>query len=147
MSKEQWQKALSNLLKKILAGKTMNLNLQILNDKYAICKFNTDSDIPDSIKDSDFYSVTRTKDELSVVCKQSGSLNNCEINENWRILKVAGSLDLSLIGIIAEISGILRDNKIPIFTISTFETDYILVKSKNLNRAVDSLKAKGHEIT
>ena len=123
------------------------MNLQILNDKYAICKFNVNSDLPDWVKDSDFYSVTKTNDELSVVCKQSGSLDNCEISEDWQILKVAGPLDLSLIGIIAEISGTLRDNKIPIFTVSTFETDYILVKSKDLTRAVNSLKASGHKIT
>lgn len=124
----------------------MNLNLQLLNDKYAICRFNIDSVIPDWIKDLDFYSVTKTKDELSVVCKQSGLLNDCEINEDWRILKVVGPLDLSFIGIIAEISGILKENEISIFTISTYETDYILVKSNDLNRAIDSLKAKGYEM-
>jgi hypothetical protein len=125
----------------------MNLSLQILNDKYAIYRFDVDPSLPDWIKDSDFYSITKTKDELSVVCKQSGSLDNCEISKDWRVLKIAGQLDLSLIGIIAEISGILRDNKIPIFTISTFETDYILVKSKDLNTAIDSLEANGYEIT
>ena len=89
------------------------MNLQILNDKYAICKFNVNSDLPDWVKDSDFYSVTKTNDELSVVCKQSGSLDNCEISEDWQILKVAGPLGLSLIGIIAEISVTLKKSKIP----------------------------------
>jgi hypothetical protein len=126
----------------------MQLNLIILKDTYAIYKFKGDSDITDLINDSDFYSVTKTQDELSVVSKQLDSVSDMlEINKDWRIFKLSGPLDFSLIGIIAEVSRIFKENKIPIFTISTYETDYILVKSRDLNRAIDSLKANGHEIT
>jgi hypothetical protein len=126
----------------------MQLNLIILKDTYAIYKFKGDSDITDLINDSDFYSVTKTQDELSVVSKQLDSVSDMlEVNKGWRIFKLSGPLDFSLIGIIAGISRIFKENKIPIFTISTYETDYILVKSRDLNRAIDSLKANGHEIT
>ncbi len=125
----------------------MKLRFIILKDKYAIHRFDSCSDIPMWIKDSDFYSVTKTKDELSIVCKQLDSITEAaEINKDWRILKLQGPLDFSLVGIIAEIAGILKESNITIFTISTFETDYILVKNKNLDRAIDSLKANGHEI-
>ena len=68
------------------------------------------------------------------------------MNSDWRALKIAGPLDLTLVGIIAEISRILKDSNISIFSISTYETDYVMVKNRDLNKAVDSLKANGHEI-
>lgn len=126
----------------------MQLRLTLLKNTFAIYKYESDSDIPDWINNSDFYSVTKTKDELSVVCKQLDTINNMqEVSKDWRTFKIEGPLDFSLIGIIAEISKILKENKISIFTISTYDTDYILVKSKDLQGAVDSLKANGHEIT
>lgn len=125
----------------------MKLNLIILNETYAICRFKADSDFPDWISDSEFYSLTKTKDELSLVCQQNDSLSQAiEINKDWRIIKVSGPLDFSLTGIIAEISGILAENKIPVFTISTYQTDYFLVKGQDINKAIDSLKYSGYDI-
>lgn len=126
----------------------MMLNLIILKDTYAIYRFNSDIDIPEWIKDSDFYSVTRTQDELSVVSKQYDSITEeYAVNAGWRVIKIQGPLDFSLVGIIAEVSGLLKKRKISIFTISTYDTDYILVKSQDLGKAVDSLKSNGHIIT
>ena len=126
----------------------MKLNLIILKDTYAICRFNNDNDIPEWIKDSEFYSVTRTQDELSVVCKQSGSITKeSAINTDWRIIKIQGPMDFSLVGIIAEVSGLLRKGKISVFTISTYDTDYIMVKNQDLVKAVDSLKSNEHVVT
>ncbi len=125
----------------------MQLTFIILKDKYAIYKFKPNSDIPDWIKTSDFYSITRTKNELSIVSKQNDVMTESqESNTDWKILKIKEPLDFSLIGIIAEISGILKEAQISIFTISTYDTDYILVKNQDLNKAIDSLKANGHEI-
>ena len=124
------------------------IKLKVLKDIYAVCKFNSSSEIPSVIYSSDFYSITKAPDELSVICKQSGLINDTQgINKDWRIIKVIGPLDFSLIGIIAEISRILYKNKISIFSISTYETDYILVKNLNLKRALDSLESNGYEIT
>jgi hypothetical protein len=126
----------------------MQLNLIILKDKYAIYRFETDSDIPNWIRNSDFYSITKTKDELSIISKQLDLTTEVpETNKDWRILKIQGPLDFSLIGIIAEISRILKEIKISIFTISTYDTDYIFLKNQDLNKAIDSLKANGHKIT
>lgn len=126
----------------------MELNLKILKDKYVIYRLETYSDIPDWIKDSDFYSITKTKDEISVISKQHDLTTEIpEANKDWRIMKIQGPLDLTLVGIQAEISGILKENNIPIFTISTYDTDYIFVKIHDINKAADSLKANGYGIT
>ncbi len=126
----------------------MKLNFLILKDKYAIYRFEPDSDIPLWVKDSGFYSVTKTNDELSIVCKQFDSISKrAKVNKDWKVLKVQGTLDFSLVGIIADISGILEKINVSVFTISTYDTDYILVKNQDLDKSIFSLKANGHEIT
>ena len=81
----------------------MKLKFIILKDKYVIHRFDSNYDIPIWIKDSDFYSATKTKDELSIVYKQLDSITEApEINKDWRILKIQGPLDFSIVGIIAE---------------------------------------------
>jgi hypothetical protein len=126
----------------------MILNFTLLKGEYSIYGFSRDSPIPGWIYDSDFYSVTRTSDELSIICKPVDVKLGIDtkIDYPWKILKICGVLDLSLIGIIATVSTILKENKIPIFTISTFDTDYILVKERDLNKAIAALRAEGHKI-
>lgn len=126
----------------------MQLNLIILKDIFAIYRFNSNEAIPERIEDSNFYSVTRTSDELSVVCKQSDSIEGeLAVNKDWRVLKIEGHLDFLLVGIIADISGLLKERNIPIFTISTYDTDYFLVRNRDLDKAVDSLKSGRYIIT
>ena len=116
------------------------MKLKILKDTYAIYKFSPDENIPLKMNNSDFYSITQTDDEISLVCRQSENIKDAlQVNKDWRVLKIIGPLDLSLVGVIAEISKILSENSIPIFTISTFETDYILVKDFDLNKAAEAL--------
>jgi hypothetical protein len=97
-----------------------------------------------------FFSVTKTEDELSVVCEQASiplpvpSELKCE--KDWRMLKVEGPLDFSLTGILSSLAGPLAAAKISIFAISTFDTDYILVKSENLSRACETLRHSGFTI-
>ena len=125
----------------------MILNFTVLKGNYFIYKFKHDEELPDWIYFCDFYSVTKTTDEISVVTSRSGSLpEGTEVNKDWRILKINGPLDFSLIGIIAGISNILKQEKISIFTISTYDTDYILVGQKDLSHAVEALREKGHNV-
>jgi len=124
------------------------MNILVLNKQYAIYKFRQVSDIPGWLSASDFYSITRTKDEVSVVAFQNDSVSHDIIcNNRWRIFKIVGPLDFSLIGIIAEISSILSAIKIPIFALSTFDTDYFLVRQAYLDLAIDALQIKGHTIS
>ena len=126
----------------------MTLNLIVLAKKYSIYKFQIDCILPDWIYLSDFYSITKTKDELSVITTQTDFFAEDIIcSKDWRIFKIVGPLDLSLIGIIADISDILKEKKISIFTISTYDTDYILVKQKDLNNSIKALEDKGHKIS
>ena len=124
------------------------MNLIVLAKKYSIYRFNNDCVLPDWIYLSDFYSITKTKDELSVITIQTKLISeNIACNKDWRILKIVGPLDFSLTGIIADISNILKEKKISIFTISTYDTDYIMVKQKDLNIGIKALKNKGYKIS
>ncbi|MGD0754514.1 MAG: ACT domain-containing protein [Bacteroidales bacterium] len=126
----------------------MIMNFTVLRGKYSIYKFKYQSVLPDWIYSSDFYSVTKTKDELSVIALQTELISEDIVCSNdWKIFKIEGSLDFSLVGIIADISAILKEKKIPIFTISTYETDYILVKQKDLSAGMKALRDKGHLIS
>jgi len=117
----------------------MKLKLQILPEKFAICHFDRDTKIPDWAKEIYFCSITRTDDELSIVCPQDKIPGGALCEKNWRCFKVEGPLPLSLIGIISSLSKPLADAKIPIFCISTYETDYLLVEDENLKRAREIL--------
>lgn len=126
----------------------MNLNFNLLEKRYSIYKFESGSVLPDWINSSHFYSITSTDDELSVVALQTDFVNEgIACNRDWRILKITGHLDLSLTGIIADITDILKEKKVTIFIISTYNTDYILVKQSKLDIAINALKEKGHTIS
>ena len=94
-----------------------------------------------------FFSVTKTEDEISVVMLQDKISSDVKVEKDWRILKVEGTLDFSLIGILAKISEILAKNSISIFVISTFNTDYILVKEEKIEKAMTVLSKEGYEIS
>jgi hypothetical protein len=116
------------------------MNLIVLANIYSIYRFDIESTLPDWIYQSDFYSITRTDEELSVIAVQNDLISEKIIcNKDWRILKIAGPLDFSLIGIIADISHILKEQKISIFTISTYDTDYFLVKQEDLKTGIEAL--------
>ena len=124
------------------------MNFIVLTKKYSIYKFRNNSILPDWIYSSEFYSITKTKDELSVIALQTDLISEDYVeNKDWRMLKIVGPLDFALIGIIADVSKIFKENKISIFTISTYETDYILVKQKDLKIGIRALKEKGHEVS
>jgi hypothetical protein len=123
-------------------------NLKVLQKKYSILKFQTDSALPDWIYLSDFYSITKTNEELSVITEQPDPANDkITGSKDWRVLKIIGPLDFSMIGVIADISNILKDARVPIFTISTYNTDYILVKQKDLDVTIRALRNKNYNIT
>jgi uncharacterized protein len=124
------------------------MDLVILPGIYSIYRFAPGTAIPDWINTSDFFSVTGSADELSVVATRCDAVPpGTKANHGWKAIKISGQLDFSLVGIIAEISGILRDSGIPIFVISTFDTDFILVKSEKLEVAIGSLRDKGYNIS
>ena len=125
----------------------MNLNFKVLPGKFAVYKFQKETPLTSWIYSSDFYSLTKTRDELSVIAVQNDDLpSDVSSSKNWRIIKIEGPLDFSLIGIIAGITEILKENGISLLTVSTYSTDYILVKQKDLYSALEALKQHGHHI-
>lgn len=122
------------------------LTMKLLKDEYGVCRLARNASIPKWAEDSDFFSVTKTSDELSIVCLENSIPSEIKCERGWRILKIEGPLDFSLIGILAPISTILAENRISIFAISTYDTDYVLVKDKDIANAIKALAVKNYEI-
>ena len=97
--------------------------------------------------DSEYSFIGKTDEEKSLVCiTEDVPSNVTEREDGWMAFRIQGVLDLSMIGILSEISGILAENKIGIFVISTYNTDYVLTKKENYQRALDVLNRAGYKI-
>ncbi len=123
-----------------------HLTLSLLLDRFAICRLPATAATPEWATRGEFFSITRTTDELSIVCRQNEvpELTACE--RDWRALKIAGPLDFALKGILASLAAPLAAADISIFVISTFDTDYLLVKAEALETAVTTLIRAGHHV-
>jgi hypothetical protein len=97
--------------------------------------------------DADLYFIGRTDEEISLVCRTEDTpAHTTERDDGWKGFRIQGVLDFSLIGILSKLSGILAENRIGIFAVSTYNTDYILVKEENFERAMDVLAAAGYKV-
>ena len=123
------------------------LKIRLLQGTYAVCQIKDTENILKCFDEKDFFSITKTEDEISVVMLQDKISSDVKVEKDWRILKVEGTLDFSLIGILAKISEILAKNSISIFVISTFNTDYILVKEEKMEKAILVLSEDDYEIS
>ncbi|MBQ1189529.1 MAG: ACT domain-containing protein [Lachnospiraceae bacterium] len=118
--------------------------LKKLPYKLTVCKV---ADIKEIDLNTEFYFIGRTDEEISLVCKTEDTpVATTERDDGWRGFRIEGVLDFSLIGILSKLSGILAENKIGIFAVSTFNTDYILVKGENFERAMTVLADAGYTV-
>jgi hypothetical protein len=122
------------------------MELTILKDKYSVYQFTERADLPSWICKSEFYSITGTRDELSVVAVENPGSNGVQENKGWKVLRITEPLEFSLVGVIAGMTSILKEEGIPVFVISTYNTDYILVKNENLSECIIALEGRGHKI-
>jgi len=122
------------------------LVFEVLRDTVGVCKLAVNEAIPLWAYQGDFFSVTKTVEELSIVCSDSAIPKDILCERGWKILEIQGMLDFGLVGILAMVSNTLAKAGVSIFAISTYNTDYILVKAADLNSAVDALKNEGHEV-
>ena len=122
------------------------LRFIVLPDLLAVCRFNQDTPIPAWALSGTVFSITRTADELSAVCQQNLVPDGVRCERGWRCLRVAGTMDFSMIGVVASLSTPLAAAGVGIFVISTFDTDYLLVKNDDFSRAVAALRAAGHAV-
>ena len=120
------------------------MKIKILKQSFSVCKV---SDYSMTDINREFMFTGRTDEEISLVCPTEYTPENTtDRDDGWRAIRIEGTLDFSLIGILAKISAILADNNIGIFVVSTYNTDYVLTKKENFDKAVKLLDKNGYEI-
>lgn len=122
------------------------LTLTVMAGAYAVCRLGQNDSIPSWVTGA-FSSVTRTPGELSVVCEEDGVPARVKSERGWRVLVVQGPLDFNLTGVVSALAGPLASAEISIFTLSTYDTDYLLVRDRDLRRAVAVLRDAGHVVS
>jgi hypothetical protein len=120
--------------------------LRVLAPTFAIHSLPADASIPSTVFKSSIYFIGKTAEEVSVVVPENVVLDSEDVDTNWKALEVVGPLDLTLTGILANISTVLANANISIFAISTFDTDYILVKENNVPHAKAALTANDYQV-
>ncbi len=123
-----------------------HLNLTLLNDTFAVCRLEPQAALPPWAVNSAFSSITRTPDELSIVCLQTDVPAEIVSEKDWRCLQVQGPLAFAETGILASLASTLAQAGVSLFALSTFDTDYILLKQNDLLRAIQSLSRAGHVV-
>lgn len=122
------------------------MTLAVHPQLYTIHSFTPETPIAQEVFQEEMFFIGKTKDEISVVVSAELELDSLEQETNWRCFEVIGPLGFSMTGILSSVSGTLADEKISIFAISTFDTDYILVKRDKLPCAIKALKKKNYQI-
>ena len=123
------------------------MQLEAIEVRLAVCRLDADSEVPQWVdRSSGFTSLTRTTDELSVICAFDDVPEGVPMEGPWRAFRVQGPIVMTLIGVVAALSKALADAGISIFAISTFDTDYILVHEPDFDAAVDALTQAGHVV-
>jgi uncharacterized protein len=124
----------------------IDLKFRRIQGSFVICKLPPDAPIPDWALVGPFTSVSRTADELSIVCAADSLPANINSEFRWICLKVEGPFAFSQVGILAGFIGPLAQNGIPIFAVSTFDTDYVLIQEEFAAAALNALKEAGHQL-
>ncbi|MEJ2099592.1 MAG: ACT domain-containing protein [Desulfobacterales bacterium] len=122
------------------------ISLKILPDRMAVSRFEPSAPLPDWIDKPGFYSITRTAEELSVVCSEERVPAEVESETGWRCFQLSGPFDFSEIGIISSLTQPLTESGVSVFVISTFDTDYLMVKEEHFTKTIDVLTAQGHQV-
>jgi hypothetical protein len=121
-------------------------SLVVLPQRFAVCRLSGDAAIPTWAAEGEFFSITRTADELSLVCSQDLVPEGILCEREWRCLRVAGTMAFSTVGVVAGLSRPLAEAGIGIFIVSTFDTDYLLAKAQDWPRVIEVLRRQGYTI-
>lgn len=128
-------------------SKSKVLILDLLQGNFVICRLPSSSSLPSWAYAGPFISITKTDDELSIITIDDHRLpKDIQCERNWKCLKLKGPFSFDLTGVLASILTPLANAEIPILAVSTFDTDYVLIKEKNLPIAIDVLKQNGHQV-
>jgi uncharacterized protein len=125
-----------------------NLNLSLLEGRFVVVQLEPKSPVPAWALEEEFFTVTRTSEELSIVCLESNvpTNSNVRLERDWACLKLQGPFEFSLTGILLSVLEPLAQVNVGIFALSTFNTDYVLVKSEHLEKAILALEGAGHSV-
>jgi hypothetical protein len=121
-----------------------SLDLAEVPGLFAICKLKSHEPIPPWATASPFFSITRTLDELSIVCRRESVPATVQCEIDWRCLRVIGAIPFTVPGVLAALTRPLADAGIPIFAVSTYDTDYLFLKEGNFGTAIEVLQNAGH---
>lgn len=116
------------------------MELKVLDNKFKVIKLKPNETVPEIVYKQEFYSITKTDEELSIVVDEDVNILRNIIEYNWKAIKIVGTLDFALIGILSKISTILAQAEISIYALSTYNTDYILIKADKLEKAIKVLE-------
>lgn len=120
------------------------LQLETLPQEFGVCKL---AELPVELLEDEFCFVGKTDAELSVVCETAHVPHGALVREDgWSAMRVCGELDFALVGILSRITGALAAAQVPVFAVSTYDTDYVLVKSDKLQQAIEALESEGYVI-
>ena len=122
------------------------LEFSVLAEQFVIVRLPRETALPSWATQGEFFSVTRTADELSLVCAAQYVPENMRGQGRWRALKVHGPFALTEVGVLASLAAPLADAQISLFTVSTFDTDYLLINAMQLGEAMETLRRAGHRI-
>jgi len=122
------------------------LTLTLTDGRLAVCRLRHDAPVPLWGRVCDLWSVTRTGDELSIVCAESCVPEDVVAEKGWRVLKVEGQLDFGLVGVLAGLTGALAEAGVSVFALSTYDTDYLLVRDAAVLAAVEGLRKAGYTV-
>lgn len=112
-----------------------------------MCRLAPGDEIPPwALRSGGFVSVTRTADELSLVCLESAVPQNVQSEPGWRLFKIEGPLDFALTGILASVAQPLAESAVSLFAISTYDTDYVMVKEQDVEKAAHALENAGQRV-
>jgi len=120
------------------------VQIKVLEQAFSVCRV---ADISDIDFSDEFCFVGKTDEELSLVCASNRvPANAVQCVHGWRAFKIQGVLDFALIGVLAKITGLLAEARISVFAVSTYNTDYFLVKAENLDKAIKALRDGGYTV-
>jgi hypothetical protein len=122
------------------------LDLDLAPQRLAICRWPADQALPDWVSRGPFFSVTRTASELSAVCCEEAVPAGTACEGPWRLFAVRGPLDFALVGVLASLAAPLANANVSIFVVSSFDTDHVLVRAADVERAVQALRSAGHRV-
>ena len=122
------------------------LRLSMLDERLAVCRLEARAEIPPWATGAPFFCVTRTPDELSIICPEERVPAGITCEPGWRAFKLEGAFDFGLVGVLSSVAAPLAESEVGILAIATYDTDYVLVQGSQLDLAVAALRGRGHEV-